>query len=146
MSVNQEMPVVGKSFYAHCKKCETDRYHTVHALPTAESAKIECEVCHKKSTWKPVKAKAPGVARGAAARAKEAAAGARATAHANEYESLLKESDESSEAKYSMKSKFDKLTKVSHPTFGLGVVRYVQPDKIEVVFKDEVRTLVHNRG
>lgn len=143
------MPVVGKSFYTFCKKCDTDRYQKVLAMPTESSAKLECEVCHSKSTWKVPKAKAPGAAkaapRGAAAKAKANAESARAAAHSAEYENLAKSLDEAPSTAYNMKTKFEKDTKLSHPKFGMGFIRAVQPEKIEVVFQDEVRSLVHNR-
>lgn len=140
------MPVVGKSFYTLCKKCETDRYHTVMALPTPESAKIKCEVCKATRTWKvpkPGGEKAP--LRGAVAKAKERAEAARSAAHSAEYESLSKSLDDAPTSTYNMKNKFDKDTKLNHPKFGLGYIRAVQPEKIEVVFPDEIRSLVHNR-
>lgn len=145
------MPVVGKSFYTFCKKCDTDRYQKVLAMPTETSAKLECEVCHSKSTWKAAKpkaAKAPGekaAPRGAAAKAKANAESARAAAHIAEYENLSKSLDDAPAAAYNMKNKFEKDTKLNHPKFGLGFIRTVQPEKIEVVFSDEVRSLVHNR-
>lgn len=140
-----EMPVVGKSFYTECKKCGTDRYFTVLALPTPTSAKIKCEVCGAQKTWKastPKKATAP---RGAALKARANAEAARATAHAAEYESLSNSHSKTEESPYNMKTQFKKDAKLKHPKFGLGFIRSVQPDKIEVVFQDEVRTLVHNR-
>jgi hypothetical protein len=35
--------------------------------------------------------------------------------------------------------------KLEHPKFGIGFVKAVLPEKIEVVFSDEIRSLVHNR-
>lgn len=142
MTTAAETPVVGKSFYAMCKKCATDRYHTVLALPTETSAKLECEVCKAKSTWKAPKAAKAKTAKVSRPRVDKAAAAA--SAHAAEYEKLMSEA-EGSAGKYSMKSKFEKDFKLEHPTFGTGVIRTVQPDKIEVVFQDQVRNLVHNR-
>lgn len=143
------MPVVGKSFYTFCKKCDTDRYHKVLATSDT-SAKLECEVCHSKSTWKPAKAKAAkdgvkAAPRGAAAKAKANAESARAAAHSAEYESLSKTLESAPSTSYNMKVKFEKDTKLTHPKFGTGFIRAVQPEKIEVVFPDEVRSLVHNR-
>lgn len=141
-----EMPVVGKSFYTLCKKCETDRYHTVLAIPSEGTAKIQCEVCKAKKTWKAPKARgAKAPLRGAVAKAKANAEAARAAAHIAEYENLSKSLEAAPTSTYSMKSKFDKDTKLNHPKFGLGFIRAVQPDKIEVVFQDEIRSLVHNR-
>ena len=51
----------------------------------------------------------------------------------------------SASATYNMKSKFDKNTKLQHPKFGMGFIKDAMSDKIEVVFEDEVRTLIHNR-
>lgn len=147
MSLENQVPVVGRSFYSLCKKCDADRYHTVLALPNETSAKLQCEVCGAKSTWKAPKArsaKATGP-RGAAAKAKANAAAARTAAHNSEYETLSASLGGSPEVSYSMKATFEKDTRLKHPTFGLGFVRMVQSDKIEVVFADEVRHLVHNR-
>lgn len=140
------MPVVGKSFYTLCKKCEAERYHTVLALPNETSAKLQCEVCKAKSTWKVPKAKKPSTGpRGAALKAKANAEAARSAAHAAEYEKLGTELADEPEAAYNMKGKFEKDTRLKHPKFGLGYIRDAQPEKIEVVFADEVRSLVHNR-
>ncbi len=142
------MPVVGKSFYTECKKCGTDRYFTVLALPTPTSAKIKCEVCGGQRTWKvpsSKKASSSTAPRGAAAKARANAEAARASAHSAEYENLSQSLTSAAENPYNMKTSFSKDTKLKHPKFGLGFIRTVQPDKIEVVFQDEVRTLVHNR-
>jgi hypothetical protein len=47
--------------------------------------------------------------------------------------------------KYTMAQKFIAKQKVEHPKFGIGVVKTALPGKIEVLFQDEVRMLVHNR-
>jgi hypothetical protein len=143
------MPVVGKSFYTLCKKCDTDRYHTVLALPTETSAKLKCEVCGSAKTWRVPKAIDPNKPkagpRGAALKAKDRAKATRDAAHLAQYEEMQKELEDEPELPYSMKTAFQKDTKVKHPTFGLGFIRVAHPEKIEVVFPDEVRSLVHNR-
>ncbi|MCX7978802.1 MAG: hypothetical protein N2578_07340 [Bdellovibrionaceae bacterium] len=135
-----QMPEVGKSFYTLCKKCGTERYHKVLALPTPESAKLECEVCHKKSTWKKPK---PKVERVSKAKAAESAS---AQAHLEQFQSLMALNESRSPLKYSMKTKFALNAKLEHPSFGVGVVCRVMPDKVEVCFEDQVRLLVHNRS
>lgn len=141
-----QLPPVAKSFNTFCKKCDADRYHTVLTHPTPKSAKLKCEVCGATSTYK--LPKAGGTAKrpvtGAALKRKEAAATARKNAHNDEYTKLIESAKAS--ANYNMKAKFELNTTVQHPKFGLGFVRSVQTDKIEVVFSDEVRQLVHNRG
>lgn len=147
------LPPVAKSFTNYCKKCDAERYHTVLAHSTATSAKVQCEICKAKSTYKlakpGAKAKVPGAKRplaGAALKRKEQAVSAKKNAHVNEYTSLLASVEKSDTAKYNMKNKFPANSKVQHPKFGLGFVRSAQAERIEVVFADEVRQLVHNRG
>lgn len=146
MSETQTLPPVAKSFHTFCKKCDADRYHTVVAHPTATSAKLKCEICGASSTYKLPKAGggAKRALTGAAAKRKEAAATAKRNAHSDEYNQLM--SADSDIANYNMKAKFSVNSKIKHPKFGMGFVRTAQTDKIEVVFEDEVRSLVHNRG
>ncbi len=139
------LPPVAKNFFAFCKKCDADRYHIVVAHTTATSAKLKCEICGASSTYKVQKEGAPKKAlAGAAAKRKEQAATAKKNAHNDEYQKLMDTANNA--ANYNMKLKFEMNTKISHPKFGTGVVRSVQPDKIEVMFQDEIRNLVHNRG
>ncbi|MBX3019587.1 MAG: hypothetical protein KF767_16990 [Bdellovibrionaceae bacterium] len=138
-----ELPAVAKSIYLECKKCEAERYHKVLAHTTATSAKVECEVCGSKKTYKlpsakKAAAKKPGTGKPRVARA------SKAEEHKNEFEKLMGGNGEAQ--KYNMKLKFENNAKIDHPKFGMGVVRSSLSDKIEVVFQDEVRNLVHNRG
>lgn len=141
------LPAVASRIYVDCKKCEAERYHIVLAHTNSTSAKVECEVCHSKKTYKLPKAgaakekKAPT---GAAAKRKAASMEAKANAHRDEYNNLMAAAKD--EASYNMKLKFTVNQKVKHPKFGTGVVRTLSPEKIEVVFEDGVRMLVHNRA
>jgi len=146
MSETESLPPVAKSFHTHCKKCEADRYHTVVAHTSATSAKLKCEICGASSTYKLPKA-GSGAKRaltGAAAKRKEAAASAKKNAHSDEYNQLMSAHGDISN--YNMKAKFNANSKIKHPKFGMGFIKSAQVDKIEVVFEDEVRQLVHNRG
>jgi len=138
-----ELPAVAKTVYLDCKKCGAERYHVVLAHTTSTSAKVKCEVCGSQKTYKltPPKAakKTTGPAKPRATRANAA------ELHRAEYEKLMGGLASQSAQKYSMKLNFAASSKLEHPKFGTGVVRVAQVDKIEVVFADEVRQLVHNR-
>jgi hypothetical protein len=142
------LPPVAKSIFVFCKKCDANRYQTVLAHATATSAKIKCEVCGAKSTFKLPKAAKPAGAKksptGAALKRQTASATAKKNAHADEFNNLAAVAKGDAH-NYSMKAKFQSNQRVSHPKFGTGYVRSAQVDKIEVVFEDEVRMLVHNR-
>lgn len=140
----ETLPPVAKSFFTFCKKCDANRYHTVLAHKTATSAKVKCEVCAAQSTYSLPKA--------ASAKKKTATKTAtgkprvsRASSHQAEYEMLLANIENSETSSYTTKGKFAANTRLQHPKFGIGVVKITYIDKIDVVFADEVRTLMHNR-
>jgi hypothetical protein len=140
------LPPVAKSIFIHCKKCEADRYHTVLAHKTATSASVQCEICKAKSTFKlGKKAAGPRKLTGAAAKKKADSASRAKNSHANEYNTLAA-SVQGDSVRYNMKMKFPLNTKLDHPKFGVGFIKTSHNDKIEVVFEDEVRLLVHNRS
>lgn len=148
-----ELPPVAKSFFVFCSKCDADRYHKVLAHTSEKTAKLKCEVCGstKKYTLPRVqerKSNSSAVARRAAtarlAKPKVISESVRQSAHKNEYEKLMVQ--ETSEHIYNTKMKFDKNVKLNHPKFGLGFIKDAFSDKIDVVFADEVRSLIHNRA
>ena len=132
---------VAKSFYTLCKKCDTDRYHTVLAHTSNTTAKLKCEVCGKTSSWK-----LPSTA--ASKKRATAAAGPSPRArnsHREQWQQLVGNDTTSAEVAYNLKNKFEPNTLLKHPKFGRGYIKSTQPDKIEVVFEDEVKMLMHNR-
>ncbi len=137
------LPQVSRSFYTDCKKCATERYHTVLTHTSATAAKMKCEVCGATKTYKlpkvgaPVRPKKPGAPKGAARIA------AKANEHRVEYEKRM-DTGHNAES-YSMKRQFKVNEKINHPTFGLGVVTKAETDKVEVIFAEEMKVLVHNR-
>ena len=137
------LPAVASRFFTDCKKCDAERYHIVLAHSTSTSAKVECEVCHSKKTYKLPSSK-PRKVTGAAAAKKAKAAETRKNSHSKEYHDLVAAAEDSALG-YSMKNKFDANQKIKHPKFGVGVIKSTLPDKIEVIFEDEIRMLVHNR-
>lgn len=139
------LPPVAKSFFAFCKKCDADRYHVVLAHTTSTSAKIKCEICGSLKTFSLPKAqtRTGKPLTGAAAKKREQTMSSRKSSHRNEYEMLM--AKDNAVATYNMKGKFEKNTKLQHPKFGMGFIKEAASDKIEVVFEDEVRTLIHNR-
>jgi hypothetical protein len=137
------LPAVAKSFYTFCKKCDVDRYHVVLTHKTSTSAKIQCEVCKSIKTYNLPKA-------GSVAKAKKAVAGAKTTrarksTHADDFQALTTNRSAEKGIPFSIKTKYELNQKIDHSTFGMGYVKSVQPDRIEVVFESEVKTLMHNK-
>lgn len=137
------LPAVAKTIHLDCKKCGVERFFIVVAHTSPTSAKVKCEVCGAQKTYKLPSAKK--AASGAPKKPRVTKAAAAKASHADEYEKLTASSAGDAQA-YSMKNAFTLQQKVNHPKFGVGFVRAVMPEKIEVLFADEVRLLVHNRG
>lgn len=143
------LPSVAKNVFVLCKKCDAERFHKVLAHTSPKSAKLECEVCKGKRTLtlstgkKKAVPGAPKTARGIAAAAR--AENSRKNAHSAEYQQLLEAGKMSSPASYSMTAAFKEGQAVKHSKFGLGLVRTVTPQKIEVMFAEELKSLIHNR-
>lgn len=140
--VETQLPAVAKTVYLQCKKCEAERYHVVLAHTSATAAKVKCEICGSQKTYKlaaPKKAAKP-LKPGQKPRATRAN---KAEEHRLEYARLVESAGDST--KYNMRANFSNHQKLEHPKFGVGVIRASFPDKIEVVFADEVRSLIHNR-
>lgn len=135
------LPAVAKSFYTFCKKCDIDRYHRVLAHTSPTTAKIECEVCHSRKSYSLPK---PGTVAKRLAQA-GVKAGARKTSHTGEYEIYNQKHMSVDATKFNIKSKFKQDQKIDHPKFGIGFVQKVYVDKIDVIFAEEVKSLVHNR-
>ena len=140
--MSQALPPVAKSFYTFCKKCDADRYHTVLTHKSATSAQIECEVCHSKKTYNLPK---PG-----ASTAKKPSTGARAVSarrnsHAEEFSALMMNRGSEKGIPFSIRTKFEMDQKIDHPKFGPGFVKNVLFDRVDVMFEDELKTLMHNK-
>jgi hypothetical protein len=131
------IPAVAKRFPTFCKKCDSERYHIVLAHLKGASAKIECEVCHKKSTF--------SLNKQPSATAKSKAKRKTVSSTFRNWTEFKDHVDESNAIPYSVKTKFSEKASIMHPTFGLGLVLKSEAQKIEVAFEQGIKALVHNR-
>jgi hypothetical protein len=138
------LPPVAKSFHTFCKKCDADRYHRVLAHTSATSAKIECEICKSKKTYSLPKA-GSSVAKKSTNGTKKVGVRKSANSHADEFNALMLNRGAEKGLPFSIKTKFQMDQKIDHPKFGPGFVKTVQPDRIDVMFEEELKTLMHNK-
>lgn len=129
--VMAKLPAVATHFYHVCKKCETGRYHRVLAHPTVSSAKLECEVCKKKSTFR-------------LERKKKAVRNKRESNEVSVWAQLKREVGVERASPYQMTSHFPVQSAIEHPRFGIGFVTSVQGKRIQVAFEKGSKLLVHN--
>ncbi len=138
-----ELPAVARNIHLMCKKCGVERFHVVVAHTSATAAKVKCEVCGASSTFKLAKAKT--------AKPKKAGTGAKKTSKKNEpdfgamWVDLKTQIGTEQVVPYNMKMKYTLANAIEHPKFGIGFVTNATNEKIEVVFQEGGRALVHNR-
>lgn len=135
-----ELPAVATNIHLMCKKCTVERYHIVVAHTATGGAKVKCEVCGASSTFKLAKAKkvSSGVVKKKAPKKAEADFAAM-------WSDLKTQIGTDGIVPYNMKTKFTLANAIQHPKFGIGFVTSATPEKIEVVFQEGGRALVHNR-
>ncbi|MBX3021851.1 MAG: hypothetical protein KF799_09265 [Bdellovibrionales bacterium] len=136
-----QLPAVAKKVFYPCKKCETDRYQVVTAHTSATGARLECEVCKTKNTFK---LEEPKTTRARSTVPKKGSASTRAAAHVARW-TELRDKTEGKPTPYTMKSAFEVGSVVQHPKFGVGFVVQITGQSIHVIFEDAERSLVHNR-
>jgi len=133
---------VGGEVDAFCTKCKMTLAHTILAMVGERIARVRCNTCMGEHAFK---ASAPGTAKPRATKRKTAT-GVRAKPTSANFDEQLATKNMANARTYAFTEKFALDQIIDHPTFGRGFVAQVRPDKIDVVFRGSVKTLVHARG
>ena len=137
---------VGSDVDAYCTKCRMILGHTIIAMVGDKIARVRCNTCQGLHAYKAgppgtktasTRAPAEGRTRPAAARAP------REKAEVRPFEEIFAGRDTSDARPYSARERFANAEIISHPTFGLGLVKAARHDKVDVIFKLGEKTLVH---
>lgn len=141
------LPAVAKSLYTFCKKCDADRYHRVLAHVSSTSAKIECEICKSRKTYSlPKTLDKKTVIKRTVGSGSSAGTSRKSTNHTGDYELYVQKYQDNQATPFSIKAQFKDNQKIDHVKFGIGFVIKTYTDKIDVIFKDEVKSLIHNKN
>ncbi|MEM6731437.1 MAG: hypothetical protein AAF658_07760 [Myxococcota bacterium] len=134
---------VGHDIDAQCNKCKMELAHVIVAMVEGRPKRVQCKTCAATHNYKSA-SDAKATAKRAARKAKSTKRSA--TAVAGDYDTLMQGRDIASAARYRISEEFDEGLVVDHKKFGLGLVlKRVGEDKIEVIFRDGVKTLIHAR-
>jgi hypothetical protein len=141
----------GGEIDAYCGKCELNLAHTIIAMVGPKVVRVKCNTCGSDHQYrgeqplvKAVSFAAPKKSSSVASAGKPKAA--KAPVVVVSWDEQFKGKDLTKAKKYSPRETFAVDDVVDHPTFGLGLVRAVRGDKIEVGFKQEDKVLVHGKG
>lgn len=137
---------VGGEVDVLCTRCKMVLAHTILAMVGTRPARVKCNTCHTDRAYRALESedRAPRVRREPAEPAKPGRAG---IVRESDFDRLMKNRDFSRAARYSPKTTFALEAVVDHPTFGLGLVTAVKgADKVEILFRDGPKVLVHGKG
>lgn len=135
---------------AWCGKCNLMLAHTIEAMVGGSIKRVHCNTCRSQHAYRAhppgqggAGTRTPRAPRERASSSKRAGAGA---ARASDYENYMKGREASDSRRYSPKSRFHAGEVIEHPKFGKGVATALKDgDKIEILFPDGPRVLIHGR-
>jgi len=136
------MTKVGGEVDSFCSKCELTLAHTVIAMMGGRPVKVECNTCHGVHRFRG--APDDAVPRGGSVAMKKAARPAREKKVEIAFADVLA-TKKKAPVPYSPKRTFLVDDVVDHPAFGRGYVTVARPDKVEIAFHLDVKTLIHAR-
>jgi hypothetical protein len=133
---------VGKDVLSYCTKCKLNLGHTIVAMKDVKHiAKVKCNTCLTLHAYKD-----PSVSsKQNKTRTKKTLMTPSKIISVSDLWMEKMSSTKKKSTPYSMDLKFLKGDIIDHTKFGPGIVEKVVDDKIEVIFRHEIKTLVHNK-
>jgi hypothetical protein len=114
--------------------------HTIEAVVNGRVTRVHCNTCNGQHAYR---ARPPG---SGSARAPRSGAARPAPKPERDYATLLRSRDPGTARGYATTERFKENELIKHPTFGLGLVTALKDaNKIEVLFPDGSKTLIHRR-
>jgi hypothetical protein len=138
-------PIVSKDVDSWCTKCKLVLAHTIEAVVDGRITRVHCNTCGGQHAYR---AAAPGTApdRERQPRATRTTRTRPAPA-ASLYADLMRGRDAGAARAFRATERFAMGDLIHHPSFGLGVVTALKDvNKIEVMFAEGAKTLLHRRG
>jgi len=135
---------VGKDIMAYCGKCEGGRWHVIVSMLDIKTvAKVQCNTCKGQHKFKDP-TMATTAKKSTATKATKSKVKAANMSVADLWMQEMSNAARKSQP-YSIRAKFSAGDIIDHTSFGPGIVQSVKDDRIEVVFRDEIKNLVHNK-
>lgn len=136
---------VGKEVLSYCNKCKLTLAHIIVTMKSdSVIGKVQCKTCTGTHAYKdPSAVKASKTKRGS----KVGKTSKKTTQNSISDIWLEKVASATSKSqKYSIKTKFELNDIIDHPKFGPGIVdKLIDADKVQVIFRHDVKTLIHNK-
>lgn len=136
---------VGKEILSQCNKCKLILAHIIVTMKANNPDKVMCKTCKGTHAYKdPGAPKTKTSVDKIVKRAKSG--GKKVTESVGELWNKAMSKSTNKPQDYSMKASFQLGDVIAHPTFGNGVVeKLIDNNKIEILFQDDYRTLMHKK-
>lgn len=132
---------VGKDVLSYCTKCKLNLGHTIVAMKdTKHIAKVKCNTCGTIQAFKD-----PSQSKTNKTRTKKTSISPSKVISVSDLWMEKMSNTKKKSTPYAMDQKFVEGDIIDHSKFGPGIVEKVVDDKIEVIFRHEIKTLVHNK-
>lgn len=137
---------VGKEILSNCSKCKLILAHIIVTMKSADTPdKVMCKTCKSTQSYKDPGAKKKKTSIERVVKTAKAARGVK-TESVNELWNKAMGKATTASKEYSIRGSFQMGDLIDHPTFGQGVVeKLIDDNKIEVLFQDDFRTLMHRK-
>ncbi len=141
---------VGKEILSYCTRCKMDLGHTIMAMTGGLPARVMCRTCKSEHNYKPKKGvKEPGAVAasrgspGTTTRVPREPKAEKTVPVELEWSKQINASNRPIK-QYAANEPFQANDRISHPTFGEGIVqKLIFPNKIEVLFRMDMKVLIH---
>lgn len=137
---------VGKEVLSNCSKCKLILAHIIVTMKSADVPdKVQCKTCKTTQSYKDPGAKKKKTSIERVVKSAKASRGKTTESVGELWTKALNRSTAGAKA-YTIKGSFQMGDLIDHPTFGQGVVeKLIDDNKIEVLFQDDIRTLMHKK-
>ena len=133
----------GQDIDSYCGKCKMTLAHVIVAMEGPKVVRAQCKTCYATHAYRKdpaLKAKKTTTPRAS----RKADAKPRFTA--TEFDVVMSQRNIAQARQYGVRETFEECDVIDHKKFGLGAVTCCLPDaKIEVLFREGPKTLVHSR-
>jgi hypothetical protein len=132
---------VAQEIVSFCTRCKIDLAHMIVAMQGDRIIKVQCKTCKSFHSYRPSK----GVTEASPKTARAPREKAVRTSVEDEWTRLMRENSAKPVRTYSPKTIYVVGDRIGHPTFGDGVVgKLLHPNKVEIVFQNDIKVLIHS--
>lgn len=128
---------------AFCSKCNLNLAHTILAMVGSKIARVKCNTCQADHVYRGIQTAMQANSFTKPRKSSKLSAADKVTIG---FQERIEGKDASKARTYSPKDTYAMDELINHPTFGLGIVADVRPDKVTIHFKADEKVLVHGRG